>query len=95
MYKYEYLTFRQKKEDIEVLPRIGCTSYPIDDRRFIGFGGIYDNEEDFLRVGMTIHYFEVEDEEKGTYFRIITKPKFSSNLGVLPSLPKRMNYNLE
>ena len=88
------MSFRPRNEDIRVLPRIGCTSYPLDDRRFIVFGGIYDNEEDFFRIGMAIHYFEVDDEEKGTYFRIITKPKISSNLGVLPCLPKRMNYNL-
>ena len=41
-------------EDVPILPCIGCSGYPIDDKRFLILGGIHDNEHDLLEMNLGI-----------------------------------------
>lgn len=42
-YRYENILYRANKNDIEVMPRLGCSGFVVDDGKMMVFGGIYDN----------------------------------------------------
>lgn len=59
-YQYNEFRFENVRYDggdmgIEVLPRWGCTCYPISAKSFHIFGGVYDSEDDFKKISSGVH----------------------------------------
>lgn len=98
VFQYQFMEFRFENvrydpmdTTIEVMPRWGCTCYPVSSTSFHIFGGIYDNENDFKRISSGVHIAEVKDNGKYKSFSIKAMPK-SVNKAVSSSLRPKINY---
>ena len=61
--------------EIEILPRWGCSSYPISSNVFHIFGGVFESENDYKMIGSGVHIAEIKDNGKNKSFSIRAMPK--------------------
>lgn len=93
--RYENLLYEPVQENVEVLPRWGCTSVSLNENTFHIFGGVYDNENDYKLIGTGICAVEIRDNGKCKAYTISPQPKTNKKNEVIACLKPKINYSLK
>lgn len=88
--KYENLVYEPISNDI--MPKWGCTSQSISERKFRIIGGVFGNEEDFKMISSGVYIVEIKESGKYKSFSIEAMPKSTSKGEVVPCIKPKINY---